>query len=98
MFWRDITEGWKQRIAVVAPLLTSGSIVARLTPTGWNVTMSIPFASLTPGADAPAAGSVWRANFYRIDRPTGEPRELTAWSPTLCGTYHTPGRFGYLEF
>jgi len=32
-------------------------------------------------------GAQWRANFHRIDRPEGTPRELSAWSPTGLGTF-----------
>ena len=66
------------------------------TATTWTVEFAIPFASLTP--EPPRAGSVWRANFLRIDRPTGQPRELSAWSPTRLGTFHVPERFGVIEF
>jgi len=37
-------------------------------------------------------------NFCRIDRPPGVPRELSAWSPTGRANFHTPERFGILEF
>jgi hypothetical protein len=42
---------------------------------------------------------LWRANFYRIERPAGEPPEFTAWSPTLVAPadFHKPSRFGLLE-
>jgi hypothetical protein len=66
------------------------------TPVGWNVELAIPYASLT--AEPPSIGDHWRANFCRIDRPPAVPRELTAWSPPLRPTFHTPERFGVLEF
>ena len=66
---------------------------ARRVPLGWCAEFSIPFASL----GAAPQGS-WRANFYRIDRPPGVPRELSAWSPTGRRNFHTPKRFGVLEF
>jgi len=51
---------------------------------------------------------VWRGNFYRYDYPyrtVGPPEpgfnhshfELTAWSPTHSGSFHTPPRFGVIE-
>jgi hypothetical protein len=64
----------------------------------WCAEFAIPFASIAP---RPANGSVWRANFCRIDRPSRDgslARELTAWSPPLRETFHTPERFGFLEF
>ena len=66
---------------------------------GWSAEMAIPFASVTNSP--PHTGSRWRANFCRIDRPSRDssvPRELTAWSPPLRASFHTPERFGVIEF
>ncbi len=68
----------------------------RVSPGGWAAELSIPFASVA-GAP-PLPGQRWRANFTRIDRPPGEPRELSAWSPTGLAQFHVPSRFGVLEF
>jgi hypothetical protein len=62
----------------------------------WSAELSIPFASLTDRP--PTAGTEWRANFTRIDRPPGVERELSAWSPTRRPTFHVPERFGLLQF
>ena len=73
--------------------------LVRRHPGGWSVEMAIPFASVTNSP--PRTGSRWRANFCRIDRPSRDgtlPRELTAWSPPLRATFHTPERFGVIEF
>lgn len=66
------------------------------TPMGWTAELAIPFRSLI--ADPPQAGAQWRANFLRIDRPPGVPRELSAWSPTGRPLFHVPERFGVIEF
>ena len=63
---------------------------------GWSAELAIPFRSLT--ATPPNAGDCWRVNFFRIDRPPGVPRELSAWSPTGRANFHTPERFGILQF
>jgi hypothetical protein len=63
---------------------------------GWSAELAIPFRNLT--AEAPRVGTLWRANFCRIDRPPGVERELTAWSPPGRASFHTPDRFGILEF
>jgi hypothetical protein len=60
----------------------------------WTTEMAIPFASL---GNAVPAGE-WRANFYRIDRPPGQPWELSAWSPTRVAAFHVAQRFGILAF
>ncbi len=65
----------------------------------WTVELAIPFASV---ADAqPQPGTQWRVNLCRIDRPSRDgsiPRELTAWSPPMRASFHTPERFGIVEF
>jgi len=68
----------------------------RATDTAWTAELAIPFRSLI--AEPPDVGAQWRANFHRIDRPEGTPRELSAWSPTGLGTFHVPERFGLIEF
>ena len=68
----------------------------RFTPVGWCAELGIPFRSLS--AEPPAVGDCWRVNFYRIDWPVDRERELSAWSPTYRPSFHTPERFGILEF
>lgn len=69
---------------------------ARITSSGWCAEFAIPFRSLVAAPPQPLAQ--WRGNFFRIDRPMGQPRELSAWSPTRLGTFHVPERFGVIEF
>lgn len=69
---------------------------AKIGDGGWSAELAIPFAGLT--AEAPKVGSRWRAGFFRIDRPPGVPRELSAWSPTKLAQFHVPERFGWIEF
>lgn len=63
----------------------------------WWAELSIPWSSLLlPEEPRP---QIWRANFYRIERPhDGEP-EFSCWSPTLTrpADFHKPARFGFLE-
>jgi hypothetical protein len=68
----------------------------RVKTDAWCVAWAIPFASL--GVDEPAAGTRWRANFFRIDRRGGG--HFSAWSPTLATPpdFHLPHRFGVLVF
>jgi hypothetical protein len=73
--------------------------LVRKEPGAWTVELAIPFASVTARSLQP--GARWRANFCRIDRPSRDgslPRELTAWSPPMRGSFHTPERFGVVEF
>ena len=70
----------------------------RLVPGGWNAELAIPFTSVSA---PPTEGTQWRVNFCRIDRPSRDgslPRELTAWSPPMRETFHTPERFGEMTF
>ena len=68
----------------------------RLFSGGWAAELAVPFSSLS--GRCPNAGERWRVNFTRIDRPKGEPRELSAWSPTGYDQFHMPERFGVLIF
>lgn len=62
----------------------------------WQVEVVLPFADLD--RSTPKPGEVWRGNFYRFNRGTGQPAELLSWSPTQLPGFHQPSRFGYLEF
>ena len=66
------------------------------TDAAWTAEMAIPFRSLV--AAPPQPGDGWRVNFCRIDRPPGRPRELSSWSPAGRANFHTPERFGTLQF
>jgi hypothetical protein len=90
---RRVGKGWRKEFAWKCEGLETA---AAKTATGWSASLSIPFKALVPAP--PAAGSVWRANFLRIDRPRNGPRELSAWSPTRRNTFHEPTLFGVLEF
>lgn len=59
----------------------------------WVCEVRIPLRSLS---EAPVTvGSIWRANIYRIDRHA---KVLLAMNPTLNGSFHTPDRFGWIDF
>lgn len=68
----------------------------------WWAALAIPWAAVSP-VDLSAAGAgpprLWRANFYRIERPRGGEPEFSCWSPTLTAPadFHQPARFGILE-
>jgi hypothetical protein len=62
----------------------------------WSAWLAIPWRGLWPAGDPPR---IWRANFYRIERPRdGEP-EFSGWSPTWTAPadFHKPACFGLLE-
>lgn len=61
----------------------------------WWAVLVLPWIGLLAAPPPP----VWRANFYRIDRPERAPAEFSAWSPTLVhpADFHKPARFGVLE-
>jgi hypothetical protein len=60
----------------------------------WRVDISIPWRAVCAGPPP----RVWRANFFRIDRPKDSPHEFTCWSPTFVDPpdFHKPARFGRL--
>jgi hypothetical protein len=61
----------------------------------WSVELAIPWRSLCPDGALP---QIWRANFYRIERPRGRAPEFSAWSPPLISPpdFHRPLCFGRL--
>jgi predicted TIM-barrel fold metal-dependent hydrolase len=59
----------------------------------WRTEVRIPMSAF--GAAGPKAHARWRINFYRHDKAGNA---HLAWSPTLTNTFHTPARFGWLEF
>ncbi len=59
----------------------------------WDCEVRIPLSALS--TDAPVAGTKWRINLYRGDRAN---KAGLAWNPCLAPSFHTPERFGVLEF
>ena len=59
----------------------------------WRVEVRIPMKALATGP--PQSGTSWRLNLYRHDKASSSG---LAFSPTLTSTFHTPERFGILEF
>lgn len=59
----------------------------------WTCEVRIPLEVLA--AARPAPGARWRLNLYRCDKANNA---YLAWRPTLTGSFHTPERFGELEF
>ena len=65
----------------------------------WWATLAIPWESLAPSIPEAPLPEVWRANFYRIERPRDGEAEFSGWSPTLTAPadFHKPARFGRLS-
>ena len=59
----------------------------------WTCEVRIPLKSLA--STKPQVGTQWRLNFFRCDRDNNA---FLAWSPALTGSFHTPEKFGVLEF
>lgn len=68
---------------------------------GWWATLEIPWATVLAALGTVGTNpTVWRANFFRVDRPRdGSPAEFSAAAPTLVtpADFHRPERFGLLE-
>lgn len=61
----------------------------------WDAILEIPWAGLACCCPPPA---LWRANFFRIERPRAAEPEFSCWRPT-CVTppdFHQPACFGLL--
>jgi Carbohydrate-binding family 9 len=76
------------------PDLVAGATIDRRA-SGWSAWLEIPWRALA--CLGPQDG-VWRANFYRIERPRGGRAEFSCWSPTDTEPpdFHRPARFGRL--
>jgi hypothetical protein len=59
----------------------------------WTVEMRIPWSAMSEAAPKP--GARWRINLYRCDYAN---KGFLAFNPALAGSFHTPERFGWLEF
>lgn len=59
----------------------------------FTVEMRFPLEVIS--SSLPQAGDKWRMNLYRYDTAG---KAYLAWSPVLKGSFHTPERFGVLEF
>lgn len=66
--------------------------VSRPSPGSWRAEIAIPWCAMCDG-DPPR---VWRANFFRIERPRDAAAEFSCWSPTLVSPpdFHKPASFG----
>jgi hypothetical protein len=69
---------------------------ASLTPSGWWAALELPWAGLLTDAPRP---TVWRGNFFRIDRPAEGAAEFSCWSSTHTrpADFHRPASFGVLR-
>jgi hypothetical protein len=69
--------------------------------TGMVVEISIPWKALDTGSTIrlpPKKGDQLRINFFRIDqRANVATQDLSAFSPTMSGTFHDPSKFGILS-
>jgi hypothetical protein len=62
----------------------------------WGALLVVPWDEIAPGVAPPP---LWRANFFRIERPRDAAPEFSCWSPTLSdpADFHRPAFFGTLE-
>jgi predicted TIM-barrel fold metal-dependent hydrolase len=59
----------------------------------WTAELRIPIEVLS--VVRPQTGTRWRLNLYRCDKANSA---SLAWNPVLRSTFHSPDRFGVLEF
>jgi hypothetical protein len=89
-------EGRRESIRVDTSWDAAGLVAAvdRSVAGAWCVELTIPWADLCDGPPP----RIWRANFFRIDRPRGGADEYSSWSPTFADPpdFHRPACFGRL--
>ena len=87
-------EGRRDSMRVDPAWNAAGLVTAieRPSPGSWRADLVIPWGDLCIGAPP----RVWRANFFRIERPRDGDHEFTCWSPTLADPpdFHRPAFFG----
>jgi hypothetical protein len=67
-------------------------------PEPWIAEFFIPFALFKGVCKIPPTpGTIWRANFCRIDHDGGSP-QLYSWSAGIGKTFHDLARFGHIRF
>jgi len=77
--------------------VTGGPKESRAAITGWRAEFFIPYALLSPLQNVPPKpGTVWRANFYRMDHDGGK-RTQWDWAP-VGDSFHEYQKFGDLVF
>lgn len=59
----------------------------------WAAELRIPLTAMSD--TKPQPGTQWRINLFRCDYAN---KAFLAFRPPLTGTFHTPARFGVLEF
>ena len=62
----------------------------------WWAVLVVPWTAIAPAGELP---KIWRANFFRIERPRDGAPEFSCWSPTLTepADFHKPAYFGTLS-
>jgi cellulose/xylan binding protein with CBM9 domain len=89
-------DGRRESMRVDASWDAAGlvAVVLRPSPGTWAAQLEVPWSDLCDGAPP----RVWRANFFRIERPRGGEHEFSCWSPTLEDPpdFHRPRFFGRL--
>jgi hypothetical protein len=77
--------------------VTGGENVSDAPITSWSAELFFPYDLLTPLSNVPpASGTLWRANFYRLDYDTGKMIKW-AWSP-VEKSFHELDKFGSIKF
>lgn len=82
---RKANFDWNSHFQAAVKIDSTGKI--------WSCEWRIPWSAMVE--KIPQAGDKWRVNFYRIDKAN---KAFLAFSPTLAPSFHTPEKFGTLEF
>jgi hypothetical protein len=106
LFYDRLDRNWREAVKWDAPDARTAVRIERDAagrPVGWCAQLAVPFANFhTAPRRPPAAGDVWRVNFYRYNTvstlPGDDKLELYAWSPTMEKRFDLPARFGTLVF
>ena len=89
-------EGRRDSMRVDSAWNAAGLVaeVSRPSPRSWRAELAVPWSDLCEGTPP----RIWRANFFRIERPRDGDPEFSCWSPTFVDPpdFHKPASFGRL--
>jgi hypothetical protein len=99
--YRKNDNGWNSQMKVAVKV--DGTVDKRGDKDkSWVVELALPLKDAkgkgTYELKTPTVGTVWRANFIRVDTPKKSRPQYTAWSPPLVGDPHKLDAFGTLHF
>lgn len=95
--WKQLWD-WQSPNMRTAVMVDGDPTDPDSTDRSWTVEIALPWEDFCTAPHLPPqVGDLWRMNLYRIDR-SSDGDEYSAWSAPGRNAFHTPERFGWLQF